>query len=194
MVSVVFLKGVNVGGHRNFRPSLLASEMANFGVISVGAAGTFVVRKPISEAALRCEFQRRLPFATEAMICPGSEILGLPSAKCFADELSGREIVRFVSILAQVPRTSLRLPLELPAGKDWLVRIVAIRRRFAFGVYRRTLRTIGLLSQLEKHLGESVTNRNWNTFSKLIDILKAKTQQDDSKAAVLPKRNLRSLT
>src|SRR4029450_4929465 len=57
MASVVFLKGVNVGGHRTFRPSVLAREMADFGVISVGAAGTFVVRKPISRARLRLEFQ-----------------------------------------------------------------------------------------------------------------------------------------
>ena len=46
MSLVVFLRGVNVGGHRTFRPSILARELSAYGVLNVGAAGTFVVRKP----------------------------------------------------------------------------------------------------------------------------------------------------
>ena len=40
---VVFLRGVNVGGHRTFRPSVVAKELRKFDVVNVGAAGTFVV-------------------------------------------------------------------------------------------------------------------------------------------------------
>ena len=174
MASVVFLKGVNVGGHRTFRPSVLASQMAELGVLSVGAAGTFVVRKPISPTKLRQEFMSRLPFETEAMICSASDILELASADAFADELSGPEVVRFVSVLSRPPRVSPALPLNLPEAEDWLVRIVTIRGRFAFGLYRRAPRTIGFLGRVEKHLGGSVTTRNWNTFSNLFEILKTK--------------------
>ena len=46
MALIVFLRGVNVGGHRTFRPSTLARELSDYDVVSVGAAGTFVVRKP----------------------------------------------------------------------------------------------------------------------------------------------------
>jgi len=174
MALVVFLKGVNVGGHRTFRPSVLASEMAKLGVMNIGAAGTFVVRKPMSQARLRQEFRRRLPFETEVMICSGTDILQLASAESFAGEPSGPDIVRFVSILAQRPRVLPALPLNLPGGEDWLVRIVGIRGRFAFGLYRRTMRTIGFLNRVEKHLGGSVTTRNWNTFSNLFEILRTK--------------------
>ena len=62
---VVFLKGVNVGGHRSFRPKLLATQLANYEVTSIGAAGTFVVFKPATEARLRAEFLNRLPFDAE---------------------------------------------------------------------------------------------------------------------------------
>ena len=172
MPLVVFLKGVNVGGHRTFRPSVLAHKLAKLGVISVGAAGTFVVRRPISQAKLRMECRRCLPFETEAMICSGNDILRLASAESFAGEPCGPDIVRFVSILAKRPRVSPLLPLNLPPGEDWLVRIVAIRGRFAFGLYRRTIRTITLLSKVEKHLGASITSRNWNTFSSLFEILR----------------------
>jgi uncharacterized protein (DUF1697 family) len=173
MALVVFLKGVNVGGHRTFRPSVLASEMSELGVRNVGAAGTFVVRKPMSQAKLRLEFRRRLPFETEVMICAGSEILRLVSAEAYAGEPCGPDIVRFVGILAKRPRVLPALPLHLPPGDDWVVRIVAIRGRFALGVYRRIMRAIGTLGQLEKHLGGPITCRNWNTYSSLCEILRS---------------------
>ncbi len=56
MALVVFLRGVNVGGHRTFRPSILANELSGYGVVNVGAAGTFVVRKP----GLRTKFRAEL--------------------------------------------------------------------------------------------------------------------------------------
>src|SRR5687767_3070025 len=64
MALVVLLRGVNVGGHRTFRPSVLAKELDRFGVVNIGAAGTFVVRKPIAKASLRTELARLLPFQT----------------------------------------------------------------------------------------------------------------------------------
>lgn len=172
MASVVFLKGVNVGGHRTFRPSVLANEMGKLGVMNIGAAGTFVVRKPISQAKLRREFLRRLPFETEAMVCSASDILKLDAPDSFAGEPSSPDIVRFVSILARLPRILPVLPINLPHGEKWLVRILTIRGRFAFGLYRRDMQTVRILGQIEKHLGESVTTRNWNTFSNLFEILK----------------------
>jgi len=40
MASVVFLRGVNVGGHKTFRPSVLAKELTHLGLVNIGAAGT----------------------------------------------------------------------------------------------------------------------------------------------------------
>ena len=147
MASVVFLRGVNVGGHRLFRPSVLARELVKYGVVNVGAAGTFVVRKPISQAKLRAELLRRLPFEAEAMICSARDLMSLPAAKPFAEEASGSELVRFVSVLAKRPRMLLALPLTLPPGANWLLKILAVRGRFVFGIYRRTVRTIGVFGQ-----------------------------------------------
>ena len=44
MALVVFLRGVNVGGHKAFQPTVLARALAALDVKSIGAAGTFVVR------------------------------------------------------------------------------------------------------------------------------------------------------
>ena len=69
MASVVFFRAVNVGGHQTFQPGKLANELAEFDVVNIGAAGTLVVREKVSQAKLRDEIWRRLPFKPELMIC-----------------------------------------------------------------------------------------------------------------------------
>jgi uncharacterized protein (DUF1697 family) len=40
---VVLLRGLNVGGHRSFRPRVLADQLQHLGAVNIGAAGTFVI-------------------------------------------------------------------------------------------------------------------------------------------------------
>ena len=68
MALVVFLRGVNVGGHRTFRPTTLAAELKHFGAVNIGAAGTLVIRRPIGRTRLRDEIARRLPFEAEIVM------------------------------------------------------------------------------------------------------------------------------
>jgi uncharacterized protein (DUF1697 family) len=172
MASVVFLRGVNVGGNKTFQPSVLAKDLAAFDVVNVGAAGTFVVRKTTSQSTLRAEILRRLPFEAEIMICRGADLLKLARIGPFDDEAPASDIVRFVSVLAKRPQPMPSIPLSLPPGDEWLIRIEAIHDRFAFGMYRRVPQTIAYLSRLEKQLGVSATTRNWNTIAAIVKILK----------------------
>ena len=172
MALVVLLKGVNVGGHRTFRPTILADDLRRFDVVNVGAAGTFVVRKKVSRVKLRAAMMRRLPFEADVMICSGYDILRLASEDAFAGQPSGPNIVRFVSVLAKRRRFSPAVPLNLPSDGEWCLRILGYEGRFVFGVYRREMKAIGYLGQLEKVLGASVTTRNWNTILTVVRILK----------------------
>jgi ABC-type phosphate transport system auxiliary subunit len=52
---VVLLIGVNVGGHRTFRPSVLAEQLQHLAAVNIGAAGTFVIRRSVPRAQLRVE-------------------------------------------------------------------------------------------------------------------------------------------
>src|SRR2546423_10243228 len=87
MALVVFLRGVNVGGHRTFRPSALARELSDFDVVNLGAAGTFVVRKPGSQAKLRAALRRKLPFETEIVICNARDLVRLETKHPFTEPL-----------------------------------------------------------------------------------------------------------
>ena len=174
MALVVFLRGVNVGGHKTFRPSILAEQLKDYDVVNVGAAGTFVIRKPISQAQLRAELLRRLPFEAEVMICNGHDLISLASGDPFAGDPPRPDVVRFVSVLAKRPRVLPSIPVSLPADGKWLLRIVATQNRFLFGLYRRQIKAISFLSAIDKIFGVSATTRNWNTITTIINVLKSR--------------------
>jgi uncharacterized protein (DUF1697 family) len=165
MALVVFLRGVNVGGHKTFRPTVLAKELADLDVVNIGAAGTFVIRQPVTQAQLRAEVARRLPFDADIMICGGRDILKLMSHSHFAGQPVRLDIVRFVSVLSRAPRSAPLLPVSLPASGKWLLKIVAREHRFVFGVYRRHMKAIGYLGEIDRLFGMPATTRNWNTIT-----------------------------
>ena len=165
MALVVLLRGVNVGGHRTFRPAGLAKELEHLGAVNLGAAGTFVIRKRVGRAELRTELARRLPFDTEIVICEGRDILRLVSRKAAAFPPAPTGIVRFVSVLVRDPIETPELPLQLPPRGQWLVRILARDGRLVVGEYRRHMKTIGYLGTLDRIFGVPVTTRNWNTVT-----------------------------
>ena len=96
MAIVVFMRGINVGGHRRFRPSVLAKELSALEVVNVGAAGTLVVRRPGSRARLRAELVRKLPFEAEVALCDDRDLLQLEKENPFGIEGPHPDIVRFV--------------------------------------------------------------------------------------------------
>jgi uncharacterized protein (DUF1697 family) len=173
MAQVVFLRGVNVGGHKTFRPAALAKGMAELDVVSVGAAGTFVVRKPVSEPRLRAEILRRLPFEPEVMICRDRDVLELERASPFPKARSREELRRFVSVLGRRPRAAPALPLERPAGGPWQVKLVAIAGPFVASLWRRTGRAFLYPNEVvEKELGVPATTRSWSTIAAVCELLR----------------------
>ena len=172
MALVVFLRGVNVGGHRTFRPSILAKELSRYDVVNVGAAGTFVVRKPGSRAQFCDELRRKLPFVAEVVLCDARDLIRLEIDNPFGTEPARPDIVRFVTILSRAGRVRASNPITLPPGREWFVRIIASKDRFVFGVYRRHMKTIGCLGQIDKLFGAPATTRNWNTIIAIVRILK----------------------
>lgn len=173
MALVVLLRGVNVGGHRTFRPTTLTKQLEHLDAVNIGAAGTFVIRQPIGRAQLRAEFVRRLPFDAHIAICQGRDILRLVSTDPFAGQPAGRDTVRFVSVLSRRPRLAPPLPMRLPAGRNWLVTILVVEQRFVIGLYRRHMKVIGYLGTLDRLFGAPATTRNWNTISAIARELSA---------------------
>jgi uncharacterized protein (DUF1697 family) len=172
MASVVFLRAVNVGTANRCRPAEIAKKLARFDVVNIGAVGTFVVRKEVSESTLRAAISRQLPFKTEIMISPARDLLKLAATNPFVNEPPGPNFTRFVNVMHKPLRHPPALPLSLPSESDWLAKIIAIQGRFVLGIYRREMKAISYLGKLEKQLGVPATNRNWNTIEKVVEILR----------------------
>jgi uncharacterized protein (DUF1697 family) len=168
---VVFLRGLNVGGHRAFRPTVLAKQLQRLDAVNVGSAGTLVIRQAISRAQLRSEVERRLPFDAAMAICHGREILEVLSHECFARHPVRPDVVRFVSILSRAPRSAPSLPVTLPSAGQWLLKVLARDHRFILGLYRRDMKVIGYLGALDRLFGVPVTTRSWTTFTAIRKVL-----------------------
>jgi hypothetical protein len=76
----------------------------------------------------------------------------------------------FVSILSKAAGVRASLPAAFPSDAEWLVQLIASQGRFVFGMYRRHMKTIGYLGQIDKLCGVSATTRNWNTIAAVLRI------------------------
>lgn len=171
MALVVFLRGVNVGGHRRFRPALLPARLPDLDLVNIGAAGTFVVRRRMAPARVRAAFAGALPFATHIIVCDGAQIRRLVAADPFAGDPPRPGTTCFVSVLGGTPDAEPLLPLELKDGRRWLVRLIGRSECFLLGVYRRHMKTIGYLGRVDKLFDVPITTRNWNTITQVARVL-----------------------
>ena len=162
---------MNVGGTNRCRPATIAKQLSKFGVVNIGAVGTFVVLEGVSESSLRTTFAQKLPFKCEIMVCPARAISKLASTDPFSQQPSAPGITHFVSVAAKPVRLPFPLPLNLPSDDDWLLKIIAIQGRFVLGLYRRQMKAIGYLGKIEKLLGVPVTTRSWSTIEKVAKML-----------------------
>jgi uncharacterized protein (DUF1697 family) len=167
----VFLRGVNVGGHKSFRPSLLARALSAYDVVNVGAAGTFVVRRPGSQAKFRAALFRRMPFEAFVVIREGRDVVRFVHDNPFGTKPARPDVVRFVSMLPKVGGATPPMPITIPRSGQWFVRIIGTTNRFVFGEYRRHMKTIGYLGQIDKLFGGKATTRNWNTIAAVARVL-----------------------
>jgi len=102
--------------------------LTGFGVVNVGAAGTFVVRGRIGQASLRAEILRRLPFKAELMICPARESIDLARGDADGTDppekaVRERDGETATEAAAPSPRLARRRP--------WEVRVIRVSGRYA---------------------------------------------------------------
>lgn len=172
MAIVVFLRGVNVGGYKTFRPTLIVNQLKSYGIVNIGTAGTFIVRKRVSQSRLRTELLRCLPFDCDVALCTGRELIAAVAANPFGAATARPDMVRFVTVLAKRPAHSPSIPARFPPEGKWLLSIEAQHGRFLFGLYRREMKAIGYLNKIDKLFGAPATTRNWNTIATILARLK----------------------
>jgi uncharacterized protein (DUF1697 family) len=169
---VIFLRGVNVGAHNRFQPSLLTTQLAPLRAVNVGAAGTIVVFGNISRTKLRSDVLKRLSFKPEVMICEAREILRLADASPLEDEKLDRDRRAFLTIVAKTPERLPRLPIYAPTTENWQVKVIAASGNLVLSLWRRAGDRILYPNEVvEKAFAAPSTTRSWNTIEKIVKIL-----------------------
>jgi hypothetical protein len=91
----------------------------------------------------------------------------------FAAEPVRSDVIQFVSILSKAGRRDkISLPRAIPQTGEWSVRILGAQNRLVYGVYRRHMKSIGYLGQIDKIFGAPATTRSWTTILSVLRILK----------------------
>lgn len=170
---LVFLRGVNVGGHRSFRPSQLVDSMRGYDLVSIGAAGSFVARNVKSKTKFLAELRAHLPFEATIGVCNRQELFELVSTCPFAKSRRRADIIHFVSLLTDEPRRRVRPPLQIPEKGPWMVRILGAQGPFVYGVHRRKMRAIGCLGQIDALFGVPATTRSFSTLLTMLKVEEA---------------------
>ncbi|HEX4438533.1 MAG TPA: DUF1697 domain-containing protein [Thermoanaerobaculia bacterium] len=168
---VVFLRGVNVGGNKTFRPAELARALD---AVNVGAAGTFVLHAGGAESAVRKSILKALEFECEVIVCRGADVVALARRAEKEPRPYGKDLKTMVSVLAAKPKGATRLPVAVPDGKDWQVRVTEVDGPFVTSVWRRRAgRLIYPNEVVEKLFGVPATTRGWSTIETLRRIVEA---------------------
>lgn len=176
MACVVFLRAVNVGGTNRCQPAQIAKQLARFDIVNIGAVGTFVVRKNVSESALRAAIASKLPFKCEIMICPAKTIVDLSKDSPFEGK-TANDIDAHVTILAKRPAKLPKLPVYAPSANKWEIKISGVAGTAVLSL-RRRVKDGGLYPNqiVEKQFSIPATTRSWNTIEKVVEILRQDSQ------------------
>jgi hypothetical protein len=175
MAWVVLLRGANVGGSRRFLPGefVKAKSLAEFDLVNLGAAGTFVARSKAPEGRLRRAIVGELPFQTDVTLCPGGEILELSKLDPFGAVPPASKAC--LSVLGDDAVRSPRLPFPVPNEPAWEVRLIAARGRYVFSLYRRLAGRLTYPNPIvEREFGVGATTRGWSTVLSLGKILEGR--------------------
>lgn len=136
-------------------------------LVNIGAAGTFVSRRPVSVAAIA----RELTHGNAVVIRPASEVTRLVDA---GPPRVPAGAVIFVSVLMGRATKRPRLPIERPQGQGWALRI--IEKRGAFVVcarHRERQRGLDLSGVLAREFGVPFTTRSWGTMERIAAAIRA---------------------
>jgi hypothetical protein len=167
MASVVLLRGANLGSRR-FSPKAVEAELRDLDAVSIGAAGTFVVRRPPARSTLLERIEAAVPFDPQAILVTGAQVRAAIVAGAKLEPPAGSKL--FATAVEKVPKAP-RVPLEEPEGK-WGLRVVALEGPFALG-FRRPVAVAGVYPNavIEKAWGVRATTRDWATLEKVGKLL-----------------------
>ena len=161
---VVFLRGVNVGGHRTFRPTLLAAQLQHLGAVNIGAAGRFssgsrsVRRSCARNWRAACHSTPASPFVVAARSSSWRRATPSPHTRPGPTSFVSSACCHDGRGRCRTPDDALCRPTMAGEG-------AGVRRPFRPRRPSPAMKVIGCLGALDRVFGMPLTTRNWNTIA-----------------------------
>ncbi|MCI4366344.1 MAG: hypothetical protein L3K08_01185 [Thermoplasmata archaeon] len=148
------------------RPTEFARSLARFQVTSIGAAGTFVARRPGPEGALAGAIARAIPHSTEVMFLAAPTLSAILRPRGPEWDAPAEGTKRFITLLSASPVHRPSLPILEPDSTAWVLQIADRVGHVVLSLRRRT-GPPGLHypnPAVEKAFGVPATTRGWETI------------------------------
>jgi uncharacterized protein (DUF1697 family) len=170
---VAFLRGINVGGHHKVPMAELRQEveklevqrvatLLNSGNVLFDATATDI---DALETTLSEHLSRAFGFPIPTLIQKADRINDLLASEPFQDITLTQDIRLYVSFLGKGVAHDLRFPW---VSEDGSYRMISQSDRTILSVLDLSVaKTPKAMEALERHVGNNITTRNWNTILRI---------------------------
>ncbi|MDC7994914.1 DUF1697 domain-containing protein [Altibacter sp. HG106] len=169
--SVLFLRGINVGGHHKVPMADLRTELITLGgeqVATVLNSGNVLVAMPkkLDEQTLSNHLKTVFGFSIPTMIRPFEAIKQHYEQDPFREVVLTKQIRRYITFQKEFRQPNITLPWK---SEDGSFRILQQKASDVFSVLDLSrASTPKAMDVLEQFYGTEVTTRNWNTIEKIM--------------------------
>jgi len=171
---LVFLRGVNVGGHlvkmAELKKVLEALGFQNIKTFLASGNVAFEAAETdtkVLTGKIEKELEKKFGFGILIVIRTHKDIEKLVAMDPFRGIVVDKNTRRYVTFLKEKKASALKIPYSSVGGG---FRILKVTEHEIFSVLQlnEERRTVDLMAIVEKEFGNKVTTRNWNTVKKML--------------------------
>jgi len=174
---VAFLRGINVGGKHLVRMDALRALFASLGLQNVSTyiqSGNVIFEAAAKNPAALTEtieqaLLNELGYPVSVVIRTRAELAAIIQLDPF--KKTKGEGTPHVTFLSGELKRKIKTPLWSPAN-DCAIVHVGPREIFTIGYRLPNGRAGNFMALIEKEAGKSLTTRNWNTLTKIVELMK----------------------
>jgi len=171
---VAFLRGINLGSHKQIKMADLKRICESLGLKSVKTyilSGNVLFEseeaKPeVLRTKIEAGLNKALGYQVDVILRTVAQLKALEKLDPFKKVKGDADVKKYVTFLSEKHQSKLSVPFISPK-QDWQIIRLEPREVFvvAFPVKGRYGESMGLI---EKEFGKMVTTRNWNTVIKIL--------------------------
>lgn len=170
----IFLRGINVGGHKKVPMALLKTCLEEAGyqdvktVLNSGNvyAKSTLLSTNLAEEQLTQLLEDTFGFSIPVIVRKASSLKALIESNPFSEIKVAKDIRQYITFLKQpLDKPMLKIPYTSEDNSFQILQFTGNEAISLLDVSK--IKTTDAMLILEKHFGKNITTRNWNTLEKL---------------------------